>query len=157
MGRGERPRQSRIKRFVKSLIRINDSPKRIARGVAIGVFWGTLPTFGFAILFSVPTAFLLKANRLSAIAGTFVSNPLTWPFIYPLGWKIGQQILGLPPADFSEGFFRVQNLLSLGKSLMVGTLVGNSILAIGFSLLSYLIVLGLAYYRRRYSSRSAGS
>lgn len=158
MRAGERPRQGRIKRFAKSLIGINDSPKKIALGVAIGVFWGILPTFGFAILFSVPTAFLLKANRLSAIAGTFVSNPLTWPFIYPLGWKIGQQILGLPPADFSEGFFRVQNLLSLGKSLMVGSLVGNSLLATPISLVSYLVVLmAVARYRRRHTSRSGGS
>ncbi len=158
MRREERPPQGRIKRFAKSLIKINDSPKKIALGVAIGVFWGILPTFGFAILFSVPTAFLLKANRLSAIAGTFVSNPLTWPFIYPLGWKIGQRILGLPPADFSEGSFGVQNLLSLGKSLLVRSLVGNSLLATSISLLSYLVVLiVVTRYKRRHTSGSAGS
>ncbi|TET09618.1 DUF2062 domain-containing protein, partial [Candidatus Aerophobetes bacterium] len=44
MKAGKRVRQSRIKRFVKDLIRIADSPERIARGVAIGVFWGVLPT-----------------------------------------------------------------------------------------------------------------
>lgn len=154
MGRGERPRQSRIKRFVKNLIRINDSPKRIARGVAIGVFWGILPTFGLAIVFSIPTAFLLKANRLSAIVGTFVSNPLTWPFIYPFGFRIGQQILRVSPIDFSWGLFKLQSLLNLSKSLIVG----SSLLAVGFCLLSYLVVLmAVARYRRRHTSGSAGS
>lgn len=158
MRTGERPRQSRIKRFAKSLIRINDSPKKIALGVAIGVFWGILPTFGFAILFSVPTAFLLKANRLSAIAGTFVSNPLTWFFIWSFGYKIGQRILGLPPVDFSEGLFKLQSLLNLGKAFIVGGFLGNFLLAIGISFLSYLAVLVvLDRYRRRHPSRSGGS
>ncbi|MCK4926290.1 hypothetical protein KAS10_02890, partial [Candidatus Aerophobetes bacterium] len=67
-------------------------------------------------------------------------------------------ILGLPPADFSEGFFRVQNLLSLGKSLIVGSLVGNSLLATPISLASYLVVLmAVARYRRRHTSGSADS
>lgn len=158
MEAGKGVRQSRIKRFVKGLIRIHDSPKRIALGVAIGVFWGILPTFGFAILFSVPTAFVLRANRLSAIAGTFVSNPLTWFFIYPFGYKIGQQILGLPPMDFSGGLFRLQNLLNLGKALAVGAYVGNFLLAMGISLLSYLVVWKvLARYRRRHPARSPES
>ena len=139
-------------------INLDEINKERRKAGPFGVFWGILPTFGFAILFSVPTAFLLRANRLSAIVGTFISNPLTWPFIYPLGWKIGQQILGLPPADFSEGFFRVQNLLGLGKSLIVGSLVGNSLLATPISLVSYLVVLmAVARYRRRHSSGSAGS
>jgi len=154
MRTGQRPRQSRIRRFAKSLIRIDDSPKRIARGVAIGVFWGILPTFGLAIVFSIPTAFLLKANRLSAIVGTFVSNPLTWPFIYPFGFRIGQQILRVSPIDFSWGLFKLQSLLNLSKSLIVG----SSLLAVGFCLLSYLVVLiVVARYRRRHTSRSGGS
>jgi len=154
MEAGKWPHKSRIKRFAKDLIRIADSPERIARGVAIGVFWGVLPTFGLAILFSLPTAFLLRANRLSAILGTFVSNPLTWPFIYPFGFRIGQQILKVSPLDFSWGLLKLENLLKLSKSL----LVGSSLLAIGFSLLSYLVVLKVvAYYRRKHSSRSGGS
>ena len=154
MRTGQKPRQSRIRRFAKSLIRIDDSPERIARGVAIGVFWGILPTFGLAIVFSIPTAFLLKANRLSAIVGTFVSNPLTWPFIYPFGFRIGQQILRVSPIDFSWGLFKLQSLLNLSKSLIVG----SSLLAVGFCLLSYLVVLiVVARYRRRHTSRSGGS
>jgi len=154
MEAGKRSHKSRIKRFLKDLIRISDSPEKIARGVAIGVFWGVLPTFGLAVLFSVPTAFLLKANRLSAILGTFVSNPLTWPFIYPLGFSIGQQILNVSPLDFSWGLLKLENLLKLSKSL----LVGSSLLAIGISLLSYLVVLKVvAHYKRRHSPGSGGS
>ena len=158
MEAGKQPHKSRIKRLARSLMGSSDSPERIARGVAIGVFWGVLPTFGFAILFSVPTAFLLKANRLSAILGTFISNPLTGFFIWSFGYKIGQQILGLPPVDFSGGLFKLQSLLNLFKAFMVGGFLGNFILAIGISLLSYLVVLKVvAYYRRKHSSRSGGS
>ncbi len=85
--------RSRLKALLKKLVRVDDSPERIARGVAIGVFWGIIPTFGFAILFSLPTAVFLRANKLSAILGTFVANPFTTPLIYAFEYKIGQLIL----------------------------------------------------------------
>jgi len=77
---GKKPTWKNIKSFIRKILWINDSPKKIALGVAIGIFWGIMPTFGSAILFSLPTALLLKANRTAAILATFVANPLTAPF-----------------------------------------------------------------------------
>ena len=127
----------KIKNFAKRLLWIQDSPQKIALGLAIGVFWGIMPTFGFAILFSLPTALLLKGNRLAAILGTFIANPLTIPFFYPFGYKIGQLILKTTPLPFSWDLFKLESLLNLSKSL----LVGNFLLAIGLALLTYFLVL----------------
>ena len=137
----------KIKNFAKRLLWIQDSPQKIALGLAIGVFWGIMPTFGFAILFSLPSALLLKGNRLAAILGTFVANPLTVPFIYPFGYKIGQLILKTTPLPFSWELFRLESLLSLSKSLLTGSIF----LAIGLAILTYFLVLQIIVrYRARH-------
>ncbi len=145
---------SRLKALIKKLARVDDSPERIARGVAIGVLWGIIPTFGFAILFSLPTAVFLRANKLSAILGTFVANPFTTPFIYAFEYKIGQLVLRTTPLPFSWSLFRLENLLNLSRSL----LVGGFLLATGTTIITYFltfrIILG---YRRRKSLKVTSS
>jgi len=142
-------RQGKIKNFVKKLIQIKDSPQKIARGFAIGVFWGIMPTFGFAIVFSLPTAIFLRGNKLAAVVGTFVANPLTVPFFYPFEYKIGQLILRTDPLPFSWEFFSLNSLLNLGKSF----LIGGVIFAIGMALLTYFLVLQIiTRYRSRHHS-----
>jgi len=104
-----------LKKLIKKLVRVDDSPKRIARGLAIGVFWGILPTFGLAILFALPTAILLRANKFSTILGLFVANPFTTPFIYAFEYKIGQLILKTVPLPFSWDIFDLESLLSISN------------------------------------------
>lgn len=127
----------KIKNLFKRVLWIQDSPEKIALGLAIGIFWGIMPTFGFAILFSLPTALLLKGNRLTSILGTFVANPFTVPFIYPSGYKVGQLILKTTPLPFSWEIFSLESLLNVGKSLLIGSIF----LAFGLAILAYFLVL----------------
>ena len=146
--------RSGLKELIKKLVRVDDSPQKIARGVAIGVFWGILPTFGLAILFSLPTAVLLRANKLSAILGTFVANPFTAPFIYAFEYKIGELILRNTPLPFSWSLFRLEHLLNIGRSL----LVGSFLLATGMTLLTYFLTFGIALgYRKKRSLKATSS
>jgi len=144
---------SSLKKLIKKLVRVDDSPKRIARGLAIGVFWGILPTFGLAILFSLPTAVFLRANKFSAVLGTFVANPFTTPFIYAFEYKIGELILRVTPVAFSWSLFQLENLLKLGRSL----LVGGSVLAIGIALITYFLTFRIILRYKRKSSLKATS
>lgn len=138
----------RFKKFYRKIVRINDSPQRVARGVAIGVFWGVMPTFGLAILFSVPTAIFLRANKMASILSTFVSNPLTTPIFYASGYSIGQFILnssGKNIPSFSWKIIRIENLWGISKSL----LIGNAILATIMALSAYIVTLKIIQRHRR--------
>ncbi|MEA1965560.1 MAG: DUF2062 domain-containing protein [Candidatus Aerophobetes bacterium] len=138
-----------VKSLMRRILWINDSPKKIALGAAIGVFWGIMPTFGFAILFSLPTALLFKANRTSAILATFVANPLTTPLFYAFGYKIGQLVLGHTPFSFSWKFLiKAENLLNIGKSLLIGDFILAIIIALG----TYGLVLAII---TKYKSKKA--
>ncbi len=81
------------------LRRIPDSPTRIARGVAFGVFISFSPFFGFHIIFALLMAKILRGNLIAAVAGTAIGNPLTFPFIIGAALKLGNFLLGRDPAD----------------------------------------------------------
>lgn len=69
--------------------------RAIALGLGIGVFFGLLlPTMQMPIAALV--AILLRCNLPAALAGTFVSNPITFVPIYLLAYRIGAAILDLP-------------------------------------------------------------
>jgi len=143
---------SSIKKLIKRLMQINDSPQKIARGFAIGVFWGVLPTFGFAIIFSLPTAILLRANKFASILGTFVSNPLTTPFFYAFSYKIGRLLLGYAPSAFTWELIDIEKLLNVSKSLLIGSII----FATSLSLISYAVILKVIdRYRRRAHLKAA--
>ena len=76
------------------LRRLPDSPTRIARGIAFGVFASFSPFFGFHIILAMLMAKMLRANIIAAVAGTLVGNPLSFPFIIGFALNLGNWILG---------------------------------------------------------------
>lgn len=74
--------------------RLPDSPHRIAFGLAIGVFASFSPFFGAHLLLAAGLAKLLRANIVASLIGTFVGNPLTFPFIAAVSLGLGRRILG---------------------------------------------------------------
>ncbi len=85
------------------LRRIPDSPTRIARGVALGIFTSFSPLFGFHIILALLLAKVLRGNLIAALAGTAIGNPFTFPFIIGGALKIGNFILGRNSADHDLG------------------------------------------------------
>lgn len=138
-----------LKKLLKKVVLSNDSPEKLARGFAVGIFWGVMPTFGLAVLFSLPTAVFLKANRLTAILGTFISNPFTSPFFMLWGTYTGNFILKATPLTFSWKILNVGALLKVSKSLFVGTLL----LAGSMAVLSYGLLLIIIPLFQKFSSR----
>ena len=125
-----------IQRTRKLLIRLwrqEGTPAKRARGVAIGVFSGCFPLFGFQTLIGVFLAGLFKGNLLLAATGTWVSNPFTYIPLYWFNFKVGELFLGkgrnIDAINelsihqlFDQGWFFSSRLL-LGSSV-VGLLLG---------------------------------
>ena len=59
------------------LLRVRDTPRRIAWGVFLGSVVAMTPTLGFQIVLYVAIATVLRANKLSGIPILFISNPIT--------------------------------------------------------------------------------
>lgn len=83
-------------RFIKTrILHIDDSPERIARGIAAGLFTAWLPLFGLHIILAFIFAAILRANKAMALLFVWVSNPLTAVVIYYPCYRLGRWVMVL--------------------------------------------------------------
>lgn len=75
--------------------RLPDTPHKIAMGVACGVFVTFSPFFGLHFFMAWFLALVMRGNVLSALLGTFIGNPLTFPIIAATSYQLGLRILGI--------------------------------------------------------------
>lgn len=85
----------------RALLMQDDTPHRIAMGMALGLLIAWTPTVGIQMLLVFPLAWLLGANRVSAFIGIYLSNPITFLFMYWIDYKLGAVLLH-DPLTFQE-------------------------------------------------------
>lgn len=129
-----------VKLLVVRFIRLRGLPEEIAKGVALGIFIGMTPTFGFQMAIALFFAYLLRENRLAAILGVWITNPVTAPFIYAIEYEIGRILLGLERARLPAAF-TWEAYANLGWDIMFPLWVGGLVAGGILGSLSYFITL----------------
>ena len=76
------------------LLRLPDTPHRVAAGLASGVAVSFTPFIGFHFLLGFAVAAMTRGNLIASAIGTAVGNPWTFPFIFTLTSEIGTALLG---------------------------------------------------------------
>ena len=145
-----------IKKYILLIIRSNDTPHRIALGIAIGLFCGVAIPLGQMIL-AIALAFVFRANKVFAAAATFISNPYTSPIIYPVFCYIGAKIIGVN-LTFAEIQKFVHNMISsfswselfnMGSNLLICYLVGGILTGLILGIVGYFVTYRLAVIHRK--------
>lgn len=129
-----------VKLMLLRFVRLRGLPEEIAKGIALGIFIGMTPTFGFQMLIAVFFAYLLRENRLAAILGVWVTNPVTAPAIYAIEYEVGRILLGMHRAHLPVEF-TWKAYANLGWNIMYPLWVGGILAGIVIGLLSYFITL----------------
>lgn len=150
----------RIKTLYKKIVSEEASPEFIARGWAIGMFYGCLIPFGLQLMLSIPTAFILKGSKVGATIGTFITNHFTVFIIYPLQCYVGSILLqnGLSYATIKEAMLKVINeqtydsLISCGTDLVYSFFMGGFLLTAIMTPITYFSVLLMV---RKYRSKKS--
>ena len=83
------------------LKRIPDTPHKISLGMSCGIFASFTPLFGLHFLIAGLLSYVLRANVLASLIGTFIGNPITFPIITVFNLKLGEWILG--SSEYSSG------------------------------------------------------
>ncbi|MGB9150227.1 MAG: DUF2062 domain-containing protein [Burkholderiales bacterium] len=120
----------------------------VALGAAIGAALSVIP-LPIQILLAGLVALLLKAHIPTAVAGTFISNPLTAILIWGSAWKIGAVLLqqpatALPSTDFSLSQFSWQQVTAWFDWLALNgqpLLLGMPVLALLLAVFFYALVM----------------
>lgn len=139
------------------LVRQNDAPDKVAKGVGLGVFIGIFPTFGVGTILAIFIASWVKWNRAAAVLGTFVMNPLFNPFFMSLSAVVGNLFV---PAGSRIGveMFRNGKLWHGFLHAIPTYMLGNFLVSTFFATLAYGLTLGaVREYRRRRAIRAPGS
>ncbi len=110
----------------------NGSPFFNAKGLAIGVFSGCFPFFGFQTLIGVFFAKLAKGNVLLAAIGTWISNPFTYIPLYYLNYKVGSIFFNTSSNEIIEKSLGINDLWKQGRIFSLKLLLGSS--CVGFLL-----------------------
>ncbi len=143
---------------------LDDSPHGIALGLALGIFVGFLPLMGIqmAVVLVVALPFR-KANRVSAVAGVWISNPITviplYAFIYWAGTFFYRKGSVLSYSIFKERITDVLELdgfidktaafLSIGADIFIPMCVGGAFVGMIMGFLVYFATKKLVLYYRK--------
>jgi len=124
------------------LVRLRATPNDIAKGMALGLFVGMTPTFGFQMLIVLALAVLLRENKIAALLGVWVTNPVTAPGIYGLEYEIGRTLLHLPRPDRLV-HFNYESVVNLGWQVIVPLCLGSLIFGLVVGAIGYAVTLRL--------------
>ncbi len=103
--------------YVKHRVRrLPDTPEKIARGVAAGVFAAFTPFYGFHFITAAICAWIARGNVIAALLGTFFGNPLTYVPIGVVVLQTGHFILGSRFEETQHGSF-LGSFVAAGRDL----------------------------------------
>ena len=104
----------------------NGSPFFNAKGLAIGVFSGCFPFFGFQTLIGIFFAKLAKGNIVLAAIGTWISNHFTYIPLYYFNYKVGSIFFNTSSNEIIEKSLVIDDLWKQGKIFSIKLLLGSS-------------------------------
>ena len=127
---------------IRDVIKLKESPHKIALAFSTGVFIGISPLLGLHTILGVTVAWLFRLNTFAIITGVYVMNPWTIVPIYAFSTWLGAKCLGLeqmiPEIDWSNVTF--SDILSSLEHLLVPFLFGTFLMGSITSFISYIII-----------------
>ena len=79
-------------RTLRGVLRLEDTPYRVAMGCACGMFAAILPIIG-QMLVGMALAKVFRASVLASMPWTWITNPATTPFIWYGCYRVGTALL----------------------------------------------------------------
>ncbi len=86
----------------KRAMRLRASPHAIAMGMAAGTMASFTPFMGLHAAIAVAVAWVFGGSIIAALLGTLIGNPLTFPLIWAVTYRIGTWMLGTPQGSDPE-------------------------------------------------------
>jgi uncharacterized protein len=138
-------------------LKIRGEPREIAYGLALGIFIGMTPFMGFHTVMALFLATFFKWNKIAAVAGVFITNPLTAPLIYPITYVVGNAVVGASHIPHPEKVLSMKAIVDLVQNsplILVDLVTGGVIIGLPLSIAAYWIVLvAVENYRKKIKPR----
>ncbi|WP_292010155.1 DUF2062 domain-containing protein [Chryseobacterium sp.] len=140
-------RKKSFKKFIKEDVLESDGSNRIkAISIALGIFVGLSPFWGFHSLIVISLAVILKLNKVLAFVASNISLPPFIPFIIA-----ASLFLGSPFVQGNSNIFEHELDFELVKNNLLQYLIGSLILA---GTVSTLVGVGSYFLLNKFSSEN---
>lgn len=153
----------RLRAFVvRRVLRLDDTPHRIALGVAIAIWLTWTPTIGLQTVATVALCTLLGANRVVGLPFVWISNPATIVPIYYPSYRLGCWLLRRTPDQGLEAiaaalavtdgtFDRIAAWYTAIGPILAELWIGSVAVASPLAVATYVVIRrAVVSYRARY-------
>ena len=127
-----------ISYYKLKLARLPASPHAIASGFACGSMVSFTPLLGLHFLLAIVFAYLIRGNFFAALLGTIVGNPITFPFIWGLIYKVGAFLTSNKQNELNQEI-NFDMIITQTYEIFLPMLLGGAVLAIPVWLTTYLL------------------
>lgn len=129
-----------LKQFlIEDLLRHQDSPKKKAFSIALGLFIGLSPLWGFHTIIVVFLAIFFRLNKVIAFVFSNISLPPFIPVILWMSLQTGNWVLGLDTHYELDGLIENFDMIKNLKAYLIGSLTLSISSAIIFGTLGYIL------------------
>ncbi len=133
---------NKLTRFISyyklKLARLPASPHAVASGFACGSMVSFTPLLGLHFILAIVFAYLIRGNIVAALLGTIVGNPVTFPFIWGLIYKVGAFVISTKHIEFNNEI-NFNMIITQTYEIFFPMLLGGAILAIPVWIITYII------------------
>ena len=154
---GVSPIGARLTRRLGAVLRLDDSPSRIALALAVGVFISCTPFYGLQTLLSLGIATLFRLNKAATVTGAWLNLPWFAPLVYGLALHVGSLIVPDPQgidADAVAGLLRTStslswaNVVQLLRDVSLALLIGTTVVGAVAGVATFVVALVVLRRRR---------
>ena len=134
---------SKVKRVISyyklRLARLPDTNYAISSGFACGAMVSFTPLLGLHFVLAVIFAYFIRGNFIAALIGTVVGNPITFPFIWGLIYKIGTYLTNIKLQKITNEI-NFEMIINQTYEIFLPMLVGGIIIAPMVWIITYYII-----------------
>ena len=136
------------------LARLPGSNYAISSGFACGAMVSFTPLLGLHFVLAVIFAYLIRGNFIAALIGTVVGNPITFPFIWGLIYKIGTYLTNIKLQKITHEI-NFEMIVNQTYEIFFPMLVGGIIIApLVWIITYYLIYSFIASFKKRRNKKN---
>ena len=115
------------------------------------------PLLGFHFVLAVIFAYVMRGNFIAALIGTVVGNPLTFPFIWGLIYKVGTYVTNIKQEKLNHEI-NFEIIVNQTYEIFFPMLIGGVIIAPLVWIITYFVIYSfIASYKNRKNKKNKRS
>jgi len=135
---------AKIREKIHEAISAETDERSLAAGFAVGVFFSFTPLLSLHMVLALIVAVVFRFNKVATIAGAWVNNPYTMPFVFYGCFRFGEWILGMRIPSPSFESYTLKSLLKAAVPYAAPLFLGTTVVGLAAAAVAYVVVYRIA-------------